>query len=254
VPTAALIPYARNARTHSDAQVAQIAASITEWGWTTPILVDEQNNVIAGHGRLLAAQKLGMQDVPVVVAAGWSDAKRRAYVLADNKLALNSGWDEELLALELSSLSADEFDLALTGFTEDELVELLTGSPDSEGLDDNYSRKIVAPIYEPKGDKPPVDSLFDDEKTRQLIAAIDSAEGLPGDVAEFLRHAARRHTVFHFARIAEFYAHAPPHLQELMEDSALVIIDFQKAIENGFVHMTERLGKLADSEDWRDEG
>lgn len=130
VSTDSLIPFARNARTHSDEQVAQIAASITEWGWTTPILVDEQSNVIAGHGRLLAARKLGMQDVPVVVAEGWSDAKRRAYVLADNKLALNAGWDDAMMALEMASLQADEFDLSLLGFSEDELVGLLEGAPD----------------------------------------------------------------------------------------------------------------------------
>ena len=92
-----LVPSARNARTHSDAQVAQIAASIREWGWTVPVLVDEDGNLIAGHGRVLAARLLGLAEVPVVVARGWSDAKKRAYMLADNKLALNAGWDEALL-------------------------------------------------------------------------------------------------------------------------------------------------------------
>lgn len=99
-----LTPYARNSRTHSDAQVAQIAASIAEWGFTTPILVDPSGSIIAGHGRALAARRLGMGHVPVVVADGWSDAKRRAYVIADNKLAQNAGWDEEMLALELGEL------------------------------------------------------------------------------------------------------------------------------------------------------
>src|SRR5450631_1478974 len=103
-PLASLIPYARNARTHSAAQVAQIAASIREWGWTMPVLADEAGGLIAGHGRVLAAQKLGLADVPVMVARGWTDAQKRAYVLADNKLALNAGWDEELLAVELSDL------------------------------------------------------------------------------------------------------------------------------------------------------
>jgi ParB-like chromosome segregation protein Spo0J len=95
-----LIPYARNARTHSDEQVAQIAASIKEWGWTTPILVDEGGQIIAGHGRVSAARTLGVKDAPVMVATGWTEAQKRAYVLADNKLALNAGWDNELLALE----------------------------------------------------------------------------------------------------------------------------------------------------------
>ena len=102
-----LIPYARNARTHSDAQVAQIAASIREWGWTTPVLVDEAGGLIAGHGRVMAARKLGIAEVPVMVARGWSEAQKRAYVLADNKLALNAGWDEELLRVELADLRGD---------------------------------------------------------------------------------------------------------------------------------------------------
>ena len=120
-----LLPYARNSRTHSDAQVAQIAASIREWGWTMPILVDEAGNVIAGHGRIMAAQKLGIQDVPCMTASGWSEAKRRAYVIADNKLALNAGWDNEMLAVEFSDLKEMGFDLELTGFEAAEIDALL---------------------------------------------------------------------------------------------------------------------------------
>jgi len=124
-PVDSLIPYARNARTHSDAQVAQIAAAIREWGWTNPILVAEDGTIIAGHGRVLAAMKLGLADVPVMVAAGWTDAQRRAYILADNKLTLNGGWDADMLALELGDLNSDGFDLALTGFGDKELLGLL---------------------------------------------------------------------------------------------------------------------------------
>lgn len=116
VPVEALIPYARNARTHSDEQVAQIAASMREWGWTNPILIDEAMGIIAGHGRVLAARKLGLVDVPAMVAEGWSEAQKRAYVLADNQLALNAGWDAELLKLELGELQALDFDLGLIGF------------------------------------------------------------------------------------------------------------------------------------------
>jgi DNA modification methylase len=124
-PINKLVPYARNARTHSDEQVGQIAASIREWGWTTPILVDEEGSIIAGHGRTLAAQRLKMTEVPVMVAAGWSDAKKRAYVLADNKLALNAGWDNEMLALELGEIGDLGFDLDLTGFTAEEIAALM---------------------------------------------------------------------------------------------------------------------------------
>lgn len=116
-----LTPYARNSRTHSPEQVAQIAASIKEWGFTTPILIDETGSIIAGHGRLLAAQKLGMQEVPVIIADGWTDAQKRAYVIADNKLAMNAGWDDEMLRLEFAELEGLGFDLELTGFGLDEI-------------------------------------------------------------------------------------------------------------------------------------
>jgi len=129
-----LTPYARNSRTHSDAQVAQLAASIREWGWTTPVLVSPDGGIIAGHGRVLAARQLGMAKVPVVVAEGWSEAKRRAYVIADNKLAENAGWDSELLALELGELGELGFDLELTGFSGDEIAALSPAG--TEGLTD----------------------------------------------------------------------------------------------------------------------
>ena len=147
-PVAALVPYARNARTHSDEQVAQIAASIREWGWTMPVLVDEAGTIIAGHGRVLAAQRLGIAEVPVMVAAGWSDAKRRAYVIADNKLALNAGWDEELLRLELGELKGLGVDLGLTGFGELELEKLLLGT-DGGGDPDEAPELPAEPISKP---------------------------------------------------------------------------------------------------------
>jgi hypothetical protein len=123
-PLDGLIPYARNARTHSEAQVAQIAASIKEFGWTNPVLVDGDNGVIAGHGRLLASRKLGMVEVPVIELAGLSDAAKRAYILADNKLALNAGWDEAMLGLEVGELSALGVDMTLAGFSDRELQAL----------------------------------------------------------------------------------------------------------------------------------
>jgi ParB-like chromosome segregation protein Spo0J len=122
---ATLVPYARNARTHSADQVDQIAASIREWGWTVPVLVDEDGGLIAGHGRVMAAKKLGIAEIPVMVAAGWSEAQKRAYVLADNKLALNAGWDNELLRVELEGLKELAFDIDLTGFSLDEVSTLL---------------------------------------------------------------------------------------------------------------------------------
>ena len=131
---AELIPFARNSRTHSDEQVAQIAASIREFGWTNPILIDGANGIIAGHGRLAAARKLGLDAVPVIVLDHLTDAQKRALVIADNKLALNAGWDFELLASEIEGLGEDGFDLSLLGFNEDELANLLAEK--TEGLVD----------------------------------------------------------------------------------------------------------------------
>jgi len=131
----ALIPYARNSRTHSDAQVAQIAASIREFGFTNPVLVDEANGIIAGHGRVLAARKLKMPDVPAIRLSHLTEAQKRAYVIADNKLALNAGWDIELLRLEINDLRGLEFDVALTGFSTEEL-DALMAAPGTEGLTD----------------------------------------------------------------------------------------------------------------------
>lgn len=129
-----LVPYARNSRTHSAEQVDQIAASINEWGWTVPVLIDPQGELIAGHGRILAAQKLGITDVPCMVADGWTDAQKQAYVIADNKLALNAGWDDELLKVELGELKELDFDLSLTGFDTDELADMF--QEPTEGLTD----------------------------------------------------------------------------------------------------------------------
>jgi len=133
-----LIPYARNARTHAEEQVAQIAGSIAEFGFVNPILVDEDDVIIAGHGRLLAARKLGLTDVPVIRLGHLSETQRRALVIADNKIAENAAWDEELLLLELEELRAEDFDLDITGFDLDEIDRLLQGSDlESTGLTDD---------------------------------------------------------------------------------------------------------------------
>ena len=139
-PVASLLPYARNARIHSEAQVAQIAAAIREWGWTVPVLVDETGQLIAGHGRVLAAKALGLLDVPAMVARGWSEADKRAYALADNKLTLNAGWDADLLKGELFELRSEGFDLGLTGFGVDEVAGLLGDLAEVAATDTGESR------------------------------------------------------------------------------------------------------------------
>lgn len=128
-----LVPYARNSRTHSEQQLGQLVESMREWGFTIPVLVDEQGGIIAGHGRVMAAKRLELAEVPVIVAKGWSEVKKRAYVIADNKLALNAGWDEEMLAAEMAELEKMGFQLELTGFDAEELLDLLAEEDPNKG-------------------------------------------------------------------------------------------------------------------------
>jgi len=148
-PVADLIPYARNSRTHSDAQVAQIAASIREFGWTNPVLLDGDNGIIAGHGRIMAAQKLGETQVPTIELGHMSETQKRAYIIADNKLALNAGWNEQMLVLEIQDLKDVNYDLGLMGFSFDELeamspqvIEGLTDEDDVPDVPDEPITKL----------------------------------------------------------------------------------------------------------------
>tara|TARA_B100000795_G_scaffold269841_1_gene260666 strand:- start:1417 stop:2037 length:621 start_codon:yes stop_codon:yes gene_type:complete len=128
-----IIPYINNSRTHSNDQVTQVASSIKEFGFTNPLLLDEKNGIIAGHGRLQAAKQLKLKEVPTITLVGLTETQRKAYIIADNKLALNAGWDDELLSLELASLKDEDFNLSFTGFDNEEL-ELLLGNIDEVGL------------------------------------------------------------------------------------------------------------------------
>ncbi|EJI9012438.1 ParB N-terminal domain-containing protein [Escherichia albertii] len=248
-PLQKLSPYAHNARTHSSEQVAQLVESIQQFGWTNPVLIDEKGEIIAGHGRIMAAEMLKMDSVPVIVLSGLTDDQKKAYRLADNRLPLNAGWDVELLKLEITGLLDAEFDISLTGFNQAEIDDLLIEvTAGTENSDDPYTAKIGTPVYEPSGDKPDVGELYDDTKTQELISRIRSAS-LDPDIEKFLLCAAERHTVFNFSRIADYYAHAPAEIQSLFEESALVIIDYQQAIENGFVRMTQRMVEIMHGEE-----
>ena len=154
-----LIPYARNSRTHSDAQTAQIAASIREFGFTNPVLIDAEGGIIAGHGRVLAARKLQLAEVPCLRLSHLTETQKRAYIIADNKLALNSGWDDDLLEIELAGLSEDGFDMGLLGFSAAELSAAL-------GLDSELD-----------GDAPKLDAGIDyKEKFAIIVDCADEAE------------------------------------------------------------------------------
>lgn len=163
-----LIPYARNSRTHSEAQVAQVAASIIrEFGFTNPVLIDADGGIIAGHGRVLAARKLGLKTVPAIRIDYMTEAQKRAYVIADNKLALNAGWDDELLALELGDLKDEGFDLSLTGFSDDELARLVIDAEET-GMPDLAS-----------GDREPLQQMafmLHDDQAETVRAALDVAK------------------------------------------------------------------------------
>jgi hypothetical protein len=146
LPTADLIPYAKNTRTHSEIQIQQIAGSIREFGFTNPVLIDSENGIIAGHGRVMAAQKLGLAKVPCIRLAHLTDTQKRAYIIADNKLALNAGWDEEMLALELGELKDEDFDLSLIGFDETELGDLMAETTEGETDPDDVPEPPVDPV------------------------------------------------------------------------------------------------------------
>jgi DNA modification methylase len=146
IKTSDLIPYARNSRSHSEAQVAQIAGSIREFGFTNPVLIDADNGIIAGHGRVMAAGKLGLDKVPCIRLGHLTDTQKRAYILADNKIALGSSWDEEMLALELGELADLDFDMDLIGFTEDELAGLLAETTEGKTDPDDVPEPPVDPV------------------------------------------------------------------------------------------------------------
>ncbi|EOD1593387.1 TPA: ParB/Srx family N-terminal domain-containing protein [Escherichia coli] len=170
-PLQELSPYAHNARTHSTEQVAQLVESIKQFGWTNPVLIDEKGEIIAGHGRVMAAEMLKMDSVPVIVLSGLTDEQKKAYRLADNRLPMNAGWDEDLLRMELSDLINADFDVSLTGFIPAEIDELLTDVlPGTGNEEEPYTTKIDTPVYEPSGGKPdtPGDSNIINDNARRL--------------------------------------------------------------------------------------
>jgi len=244
IPTWDLKPYENNARTHSPEQVEQLTKSIKQFGFNNPILVQEDLTVVAGHGRLMAAKKLGLESVPVIKLRHLTQEQVKAYVLADNKLALNAGWDDEILKAELLAIQeAGEIDMDAIGFSDDEMKAMIDGvdvDDDTEQSRSEYTKKIDTPVYTPKGDKPEIHTLVDQSKAQELISKIRAAD-ITEEEKQFLISAAYRHNVFDYHMVAEYYSHANPVLQDLMEQSALVIIDFNKAIELGYVQLSKKL-------------
>lgn len=236
-----ITPYAKNPR-RNDQAVAQVARSIQEFGFNQPIVVDDQGVIVVGHTRLKAAKKLGLAQVPVLVVRDVSQEKLQAYRLADNKLNELADWDDDHLVDELREIIDHLGSAQLTGFSEEEIAALM-GDQDTSRDHSAYSKKIDTPLYTPKGECPDIDTLADDSRTRTLINQINQVE-MPDEIRKFLITAAQRHTVFDYHSIAEYYCHADSEIQSLMEDSALVIIDFNRAIEQGYVQLSTDLKEI----------
>ena len=228
----ALIPYAFNNKIHDEVQVNRIANSIKEFWFTQPLVIDKDNVVIIWHWRLEAAKKLWMEEVPCVIMSDLTEAQVKKLRILDNKLN-ESEYDLANLRLELESLPDLNFwDLELTSadlFPELDLEEI----SDDEMEDNWYTQKTDTPIYEPTGEKVEIEEMINTDKYKELTDKINNAK-LPDDIKDFLLKASTRHIQFNYKKIAEYYSNAPKEIQELFEDNALVIIDFDKAIEDWY--------------------
>lgn len=232
-----LVPYENNPRKNDEA-VDKVALSISAFGFKVPIVIDKNNVIVTGHTRAKAAKKLGLATVPCIMADDLTDEQIKAFRLADNKVAEFSQWDEAKLLQELQAL--EDIDMSLYGFSFPE-------DDEEDGDDDTYTTETNIPQYDVTGEVPNLSELVDEEKTKELLEEIDNSE-IPWDVKEFLRKAAQRHLVFNYRKVAEYYAAADPAVQELMEKSALVIIDYNDAIANGYTALSEKVKKMLEAD------
>lgn len=237
--------------------IGSIIQSIEKNGWYGVIVAQQSTKyVLAGNHRLMAAQSLGMKTVPVY----WVDADEataRRILIADNRMADKATYDDEKL-IDVLLATMNEDDLIGTGWDATEVAELLLklddapvgadGTPVDPTHPDVYPRQVEAPVYEQTGDCPDLHELFDEERTQNLVAQIENSPNVPDDVKRFLISAAQRHTTFRFDKIAEYYTHAPAHIQRLFEEQVLVIIDFNKAVELGFVELRKEFQRIYDGE------
>lgn len=228
----ALIPYANNAKKHPQEQIDRLANGIKAFGWTQPIVIDKNNVVVIGHGRLMASKQLGLDLVPVVMRDDLSEAEINACRLEDNKTN-ESDWDFSKLEEELASLAIEGIDMTQFGF--DALGE--------EPAGEVYTGKTSIPQYEPEDEDVALADLVDKEKTLELLTDIDNSSVSEEEKA-FLRMSAQRHLSFNYKKIANYYAKATPEMQKLMERSALVIIDYNDAIANGFTALNTRIKEM----------
>jgi len=240
-----IIPYDKNPR-NNDGAVDLVLKSIKEFGLKQPIVLDKNNVIVVGHTRYKALVKLGVKEIPVIYATDLSDEQIKAYRIMDNKSNEFAFWDNDLLKVELESLKAVGYDLDLTGFSLSDRDFM----SEADELLHSYTEKIVIPNYVPTLTKPDLSLLYDDSKYKELVKKIE-ASTVSKEVKEFLKLAATRHIVFNYRNIANYYAHSGADVQELFEDSVLVIIDFNKAIEKGYVDF---MREIFDSGEFYNEG
>lgn len=224
--------YANNAKEHTEEQVRKVAESIKRFGFVQPIVADKNNEIIIGHCRQLASVMLGLEGVPVLYVDNLTEEEVKALRIADNKLN-ESAWNMELVIPELDLLSKDLVDLIGFDLENEEILNNIEG-------ENIYTKKIVPPVYEPKNEKPLLEQLFDDSRAKAYLVEIENSK-LSKEEKEFLKLSAYRLVVFNYDKIADFYAHSEGEIKDLIEKLALVIIDFDKAIENGYVKVCDEL-------------
>lgn len=230
IPISEIKAYPNNAKIHTAEQIEQIKKSIQEFGFNDPIGI-WHGECVEGHGRIIAATELGIETVPVIRLDDLTDEQRKAYTLAHNKLTMNTGFDADLLNLELNDIT--DIDMSQFGFGEDVL----------EDKENPYTGEVKIPQYKVNGELVVVDELCNDEKVNELLAEIANSD-VPDNIKNFLAKAAQRHRVFDYRKIAEYYARADKNVQILMEKSALVIIDYNDAIANGYVRLSEKIARM----------
>ena len=231
-----LIHYENNAKIHDDKQIKNIVESIKKYGFMQNVVIDKNDVIVVGHGRILAAIQAGIDSVPCKYADNLTEKQIREYRVLDNKLN-ESPWDLKLLEIEFDDLDFSDFDIDFGFDLEDDTAE----------DDDTYTKKIKTPQYEITGEEVSLTDLTQESKYDELISDINKS-GLPEKQKSFLRFAACRHIVFDFHKIAEYYAGADKEMQTLMENSALVIIDFDDAIKNGYVKLSTTLDEFMGDE------
>lgn len=224
-----LKPYAKNTKKHDKTQIANVAESIKQYGFVQPIVIDKDNVVVIGHCRLLAAKQLKMKEVPCVCVDELTDEQVKSLRIVDNK-SNESEWDFDFLADELAEVDLSAFDFDF-------------GLGENENEENPYTQKIEIPHYEITGEKPSFEEMYDRGKENELILEIENSD-VSEKEKEFLIEAAHRHCCFNYRNIAEYYAHASTEMQRLMEKSALVIIDYENAIANGYVELSEKIKEI----------